>query len=290
MSDAPVELVDAEVVEDAGLVPAAPSATLFRTNDPAEVIARATAAADVLKNVLTRQGLTTRIGNKEHVNVEGWQTCGAMLGVSAVKEWVKPIAWPADEFLTDALRAVRGRGLVFGYESSYAAQTFAGQRIGAAEAACKRTEEKWLTSDDYALESMAQTRATSKAMSAVLRWIVTLAGYSGTPAEEMTGGGFQRASSRDFTVTDNQIHKFILPSAKRKKISDADLHAILRVRFGVERVEDLPRKHADDLVTAFDDPVPTVQATAEDSDVPPDTDGLPVAGAPVEPGVDVPFE
>jgi hypothetical protein len=32
---------------------------------------------------------------------------------------------------------------------------------------------------------MAQTRATSKALGSVLRWIVTLSGYSGTPAEEM---------------------------------------------------------------------------------------------------------
>src|SRR3990167_4301795 len=34
---------------------------------------------------------------------------------------------------------------------------------------------------------MAQTRAGSKALSNVLRWVVVLAGYKGTPAEEMTG-------------------------------------------------------------------------------------------------------
>jgi hypothetical protein len=108
-----------------------------------------------------------------------------MLGVTPRKEWVRPIHWPADEFLTDGLRKQRDRGMTFGYESSYFAQTIGGLVVGAAEATCKRTETKWASADDYAIASMAQTRATSKSLGSVLRWIVTLAGYSGTPAEEM---------------------------------------------------------------------------------------------------------
>lgn len=192
------QVLDAEVVEEThapgstDLVHAQQvQTTLLRTDDPLEVIERATKIADKLKDVLRRQGLTSRIGNKDHVNVEGWQTVGMMVGVTPKKEWVRPVAWPADEFLTDPLRKARDRGLVFGYESSFYAQTISGQVIGAAEATCKRTESKWLGSDDYAIESMAQTRATSKALASVLRWIVTLAGYSGTPAEEMPPPGQQ---------------------------------------------------------------------------------------------------
>jgi hypothetical protein len=181
------DIIEAEVVEDGHEMVVAQRATrtLLSTDDPIEVIEKATAIADKLKDVLRRQGLTSRIGNKDHVNVEGWQTVGAMLGVTPRKEWVRPISWPAEEFLTEALRKQRDRGLTFGYESSYFAQTIGGVVVGAAEATCKRTETRWAGADDYAIESMAQTRATSKALGSVLRWIVTLSGYSGTPAEEM---------------------------------------------------------------------------------------------------------
>src|SRR5207244_13274999 len=40
---------------------------------------------------------------------------------------------------------------------------------------------------DYALLSMAQTRATSKAMGNALRWVFKLAGYEGASSEEMDG-------------------------------------------------------------------------------------------------------
>ena len=43
--------------------------------------------------------------------------------------------------------------------------------------------KRW--NDQHAMVSMAQTRATSKALGQVLRWVPELAGYAGTPAEEM---------------------------------------------------------------------------------------------------------
>ena len=61
--------------------------------------------------------------------------------------------------------------------------------MGAGEAQCSRTEEKWRSDDDFALRGMAQTRATSRAVGATARWIVTLAGYSGTPSEDMPDQG-----------------------------------------------------------------------------------------------------
>ena len=46
-------------------------------------------------------------------------------------------------------------------------------------------EENWQDRDDYALRSMAQTRATSKALRQPLGFVITLAGFDPTPAEEM---------------------------------------------------------------------------------------------------------
>lgn len=159
-----------EVIEGAGVelvpvAPAPPSRTLFATDDPAEVIVRASAVADALKGVLQRQGLTMNIQGREHVRVEGWTTLGSMLGVVPVVTWTRP---------TEK-----------GWEARVEARTMDGRVVGAAEAGCSRDERTWTSRDDYALRSMAQTRATSKALRGPLGFVVTLAGYAATPAEEM---------------------------------------------------------------------------------------------------------
>ena len=146
--------------------PAAPMpTTLFRTDDPVEVVKQASRVADALKGVLDEKNLTKRIGNKEHVLVEGWQTLGSMVGVVPVVAWT--------------------RELPNGWEARVEARTLDGRVVGAAEAMCTKDERTWSTRDAYALRSMAQTRATSKALRGPLGFVVTLAGYDATPAEEI---------------------------------------------------------------------------------------------------------
>lgn len=160
------DVIEAEVVESTELAPVDQSVTLFRSDDPVEVLARATRTADALKDVISQRGLTTNIQGKQHVQVEGWQTLGSMLGVTPVCVWTRP--------------------LDNGWEARVEARTLDGRIVGAAEAMCTRSERMWSKRDDYALRSMAQTRATSKALASPLRFVITLAGYEGTPAEEMT--------------------------------------------------------------------------------------------------------
>jgi hypothetical protein len=156
--------VDAEGTQELALASQTP-ATLFRTDDPVQVLQRATETANALKDVLQRQNMLQNIQGRDHVKVEGWTTLGAMLGVTPVCAWTRPVEK--------------------GWEARVEARTLDGRIIGAAEAECLRSESTWKNRDDYALRSMAQTRATSKALGSVLRFVVTLAGYSGTPAEEM---------------------------------------------------------------------------------------------------------
>ena len=77
--------------------------------------------------------------------------------------------------------------------------------ISAADAMCMNDEDKWgmrakyewkdggrvqigeVQAPFYQLRSMAQTRACAKALRNVLAWVVVLAGYKPTPAEEMAG-------------------------------------------------------------------------------------------------------
>lgn len=128
--------------------------------------ARQVAAA--LAPVITEGHLYATIQNRKHVLYEGWTTLGQMLGVFPVTVWSRP--------------------LQNGYEARVEARTRTGQVVGAAEAECTRDETTWAKRDDYALRSMAQTRAGSKALRMCLGFIVTLAGFDATPAEEMPKG------------------------------------------------------------------------------------------------------
>lgn len=162
------EIVDAEVVGTDVAVVEQPSANLFRTDDPAEVVVRATKVADALKGVLKSQGMIHNIQGKEHVAVEGWTTLGSMLGVTAVVTHTEPVDG--------------------GFKATVEARTLDGRVIGAADAICTKHERRgpWRSADDYARLSMAQTRATSKALKGPLGFVVRLAGFEATPAEEMT--------------------------------------------------------------------------------------------------------
>lgn len=152
-----------------GLAPLQTAApiTLFGTDDPVAVVERASTIASALADVITKRKLYTQIGTKKHVQVEGWTLLGSMLGVFAEVEWSRPLDDNA------------------GWESRAVARTLAGRTVGAAESMCSRSEGKWKHSDDYAVRSMAQTRAVSKALRLPLGFIMQLAGYSATPAEEV---------------------------------------------------------------------------------------------------------
>jgi hypothetical protein len=149
--------------DDAELMQA--PANLFGTSDPAAVVARSTEIATALADVLKKKGLAKKISNREFVLVEGWTLLGTMLGVFPVVEWSRPVE--------------------DGWEARVEARTLSGQVVGAAEAECLRSEKNWKNRDDYALRSMAQTRAVSKALRGPLGFIVQLAGFSPTPAEEI---------------------------------------------------------------------------------------------------------
>lgn len=177
------ETIEGELVEEAGaeLVPAVPApTTLFRTDEPDLIIARATGVADALKRVLVERELVSNISGKEYVRVEGWTLCGTMLGVFPVLVWT--------------------RKLEDGWEARVEARTLTGAVVGAAEAMCVRSESKWSKRDEYAIRSMAQTRATSKALRQPLDFVVRLAGFEATPAEEIPSSEPARSDGGKVTV------------------------------------------------------------------------------------------
>lgn len=189
---------DLEVIDEVGVeldvVRHEAPVNLFRTEEPTEIVARATQTATALADVLKDRKLTSTISGREHVRVEGWTLLGSMLGVFPVCVWT--------------------RKLDDGWEARVEARTLAGAVVGAAEAECLRSERTWAGRDDFALRSMAQTRATSKALRQPLGFVVSLAGYEATPAEEMTGGG----------ANGDEIDRLIELSQKATRPSEMPVH------------------------------------------------------------------
>ena len=140
---------------------------VLQVDDPAEMIAKASGIARQLQDVVRQAGLVKRIADKDYLLVEAWTTLGVLVGCTARTEWTRPVGdgdgWEA------AVEVVNSNGVV----------------VSRAEAECLRTESLWRKRDDYALRSMAQTRAMGKALRMPLGWIAVLAGYQATPAEEM---------------------------------------------------------------------------------------------------------
>lgn len=163
------ELQKVEELEAVAIQPA----NLFGTSDPQMALTKAAAVATVLTRVIKEQGLFKQIGTKAHIFVDAWTFLGSMLGVFPNVVWSK--------------RIMDGETPI-GWEARVEAKTLAGQVVGSAEASCLYNERNWKGRDDYAVRSMAQTRATGKAMRLPLGFIVVLAGYSATPAEEMVEG------------------------------------------------------------------------------------------------------
>jgi hypothetical protein len=152
------------------LVPSEPPPgpiTLFGTSDPRVALERMSGIASALVDVIEKKNLYATINGKRHITVEGWTTLGGMLGVVPV--------------VTSTRANDTGDGIVATVE----ARTLDGRVVGAADGECSRAERRWKDRDPYALRSMAQTRAISRALRAPLGQIIVLAGYDATPAEEM---------------------------------------------------------------------------------------------------------
>jgi hypothetical protein len=148
------------------LVDYAPARNLFGTSEPTEVLLAAKRVASALKAEIVAADMVRKIGGREYVLAEGWGTLGAMLGVTPHIVW--------------------SRSFEDGWEARAEVITADGRVIGAGEAMCLRSERGWAGRDSYALRSMAQTRATSRALRSVLAFVMTLSGVEATPAEEIS--------------------------------------------------------------------------------------------------------
>jgi hypothetical protein len=164
--------------------------TLVRS--PEASIAEAQRAAKVLVDVVRRNNWEITIAKRKYMKVEAWETLAHFYGVAAKT---------SDDRFIDI-------GGVVGFEATAEATLIkTGQVISSARAMCLNDEDHWSIRPKYEwdqdsgkrvqigeeqvplfqLRSMAQTRAIGKVLRNIFAWVVAMAGYAPTPAEEMTG-------------------------------------------------------------------------------------------------------
>lgn len=156
--------------------------------DPDEQVKWGHKAARALVAVISTKKKPVMMNGEQYLEFEDWQVLARFYNYTVGTEWTKEI---------------NRDGKLFGFESKAVVRNAAGVVVSSAEASCLRDEPKWNTRTKYGwqsgarvkvgeemvpefqLKSMAQTRACAKALRNVLAWVVTLAGYRPTPAEEI---------------------------------------------------------------------------------------------------------
>lgn len=143
----------------------------------------ATNVANCLSDLIKSQGLVKKGLNKkdpdaEYVLVEGWEVLGTMLGIVPITKVIEPICNDKGK-----VRGYKARASLYRNPVMENGEIIGGTLIATTEASA--TVEGF-QKDTASMMSMAQTRALGKAYRMALSWIMKMAGYEGTPAEEMT--------------------------------------------------------------------------------------------------------
>lgn len=146
--------------------------------------------ASELQRFVQDQKLTVNIKGKQYPLVESWQWAGSQLGLYPYLNFVQNVS-SDNEIKYYAEVEIR--------------KVSDNTAIAKGIAICSNKEGNKRQWDEYAILSMAQTRATGKAFRNILSWLMKAAGFEATPAEEM-----------DFSVKVEEINN--IPDEDEKRI------------------------------------------------------------------------
>jgi hypothetical protein len=248
--------------------------------DPEQALIEAELVAKAFARRAAGLNLFKQIGDSKHLKIEGWQMLAMMYRVTA---------GVVDTQFVNV-------GEFSGYEATAEALLIRGSdlppiRISTAQAMCLNDEERWDVRPEYKweikagrnvktqvgeiavpfqqLRSMAQTRACSKVLSNLLKFVAVMAGYAGTPAEEMTGRETaterpatqqpQRTQNTNGVASEKQIGR-LWAIAKSVNKSDDAVGVILETfgystKEGVRAAADqIKREHYDAIIDAVHKP------------------------------------
>jgi len=126
--------------------------------------------ATILQKFVKEKKLTANIKGKEYPLFESWQFAGSQLGLYPLLIEVKDLSNEKEikYCATVEVRRISNE-----------------QVMSKGYAVCSNKEASKRQFDEYAICSMAQTRAGGKAYRMLLSWLMKAAGFEATPAEEM---------------------------------------------------------------------------------------------------------
>jgi hypothetical protein len=187
----------------------------YGDSSPGAIVRNATEVATLLTTILREQNLVANISGKEHVLVEGWTLLASMMNHSVGTAGTEAVT-------VDGHAGFMSHAVVYDRE---------GNVVGSADGVCTRGERAWSGRDDYALSGMAQTRAISRACRQRFGFVVRLAGYEPTPAEEM---GFDR------TVISREQVDELVAIVREGGIDPVIAKGIVKKHAGVDSSQDIP--------------------------------------------------
>lgn len=162
---------------------------------PEDLLVAASEAAKALERVIKlNERPPIMFNGKRYLEFHHWQTIGKFYHVTVKTYGAEPVE-------VGGIPGFKAKAEAIDEET--------GKVVGSAEAYCLRDEPNWKSKPTFQLASMAQTRAASKALSNKFRFVAIVAGYEGTPSEEMTG-----------TESQKQI---VMPKKKAEPIQEATI-------------------------------------------------------------------
>ena len=142
----------------------------------------ATGVADCLKDVIETQklvkyGLNKKDPKQPYVLIDGWEVLGTFLGIVSVTKVI-------DEILDKQgrIKGYKARATLYRNPIMENGEIVGGTVLSQTEASATK---EGFQKDTSSMMSMAQTRALGKAYRMALGWIMKMADYDATPAEEM---------------------------------------------------------------------------------------------------------
>ena len=200
------------ITEETGLVQSAPAYSMTKPEDLASF-------SNELKKFIEETKLSTVIQGNKYVNVDGWKFAGLNFGLVPMVTDPAPLHQKGDVvtilYHETTIRTQSGSKLVtvpyfastnpdliekyrkddtkreittdyFSYKAGCdIINTSNGMKIGSGFGVCSNLELKKVSFEEFAVISMAQTRAIGRGFKNVIGFIMKSAGYAPTPTEEM---------------------------------------------------------------------------------------------------------
>lgn len=175
----------------------------------------ATKVANTLAPLVREQGLAVKGLNKknpeaEYVMVEGWEVLGTFLGIVPVTTIIEEIKNKHGHTV-----GYKARGTLYQNPIIKNDEIVGGNVIARAEA---QADNSGFQKEMFAIASMAQTRALGKAYRMGLSWIMKMAGFEGTPAEEMP-------KFKETEIIEAQAHAKVKTESKTEDVTFIDAEA-----------------------------------------------------------------